>query len=394
MAVLGVWILWQLTKPGGIVLTSRSVFLLLCVLMLHQAATSALFAAEVRIKDITRVDGVRANQIMGVGLVTGLPGTGSKSPITRKFALNFLQRFGMRIDPLVQANLENDTRQKTNNLSVVTVTADLPAYARNGSTLDVLVSTFDDATSLQGGVLLMTPLIAADGEVYAVASGPISLGGFSFGGDAAKVQKNHPTTGRIPNGAIVERETITEVDVAGRIRLLLNQPDYETARRVAGAINIRFPLSAHVSDETAIEVMTIGTGLSTPELLGEIGQLTVTPDVPARVVINERTGTVIVGQHVRLSNVLITHANLTVTTAESPQVSQPAPFSQGQTTEVPRTQIDVYEDVRPVSELPSTTTVGDLAAALNSLGVTPRDLSSIFQQLKESGALHAELEFK
>ncbi|MEZ5940737.1 MAG: flagellar basal body P-ring protein FlgI [Planctomycetaceae bacterium] len=350
-------------------------------------------AAEVRIKDITVVDGIRTNQILGMGLVTGLPGTGSKSPVTREFALNFMQRFGMRIDPLVRANLQNDTRQKTDNLSVVTVTADLPTFAREGTKIDVIVSTFDDAKNLQGGTLIMTPLVGADGEVYAVASGPISLGGFSASGQGATVQKNHPTTGRIPNGATVERETLNEVGIGGQVRLLLRQRDYETARRIAEAINKEFPLAARAVDEGTVEVLT-AFDMSTPDFLGHIGQIRVTPDFPAKVVINERTGTVIVGQHVRISNVLITHANLTVTTAESPQVSQPAPFSQGETETVPRTQIEVFEEAKPVTEIPETVTVGDLATALNALGVTPRDLSSIFQQLKESGALHADLEFK
>lgn len=351
-------------------------------------------SAEVRIKDITRIEGIRTNQLVGLGLVTGLQGTGSKSPVTRKFALNFMQRFGMRIDPVVQANLENDTRQKTNNLSVVTVTADLPSFARPGSNIDVLVSTFDDATNLQGGQLIMTPLFGADGEVYAVASGPISIGGFSFSGEAAKVQKNHPTTGRIPNGAIVELETCTDVSPNGRMRLLLNQPDYETARRIAMAINTALPNSARALDEGTVEVSTLSIEMSISEFIGQVGQLLVTPDYPATVVINERTGTVIVGSQVRLSNVLITHSNLTVSTTESPQVSQPNPFAKGETTTVPRTEIEVFEENRPVTEVPETVTVGDLATALNSLGVTPRDLSAIFQQLKEAGALHATLEFK
>jgi flagellar P-ring protein precursor FlgI len=350
--------------------------------------------AEVRIRDITHVEGIRSNQLVGMGLVTGLQGTGSKSPVTRKFALNFMQRFGMRIDPFVQANLENDTRQKTDNLSVVTVTAELPPFARPGSTLDVTVATFDDAASLQGGTLIMTPLFGADGEVYAVASGPVSLGGFSFGGEAARLQKNHPTTGRIPNGAIVELETFTQVDQGGVVRLLLNQPDFETARRIANSINRRYPLRAHPLDAATVCISTLAIEEPVTEFMANIGQLKVTPDVPARVVINERTGTVIVGHQVRLSAVLITHANLTISAAESPQVSQPAPFSEGETTIVPRTTIDAFEDIRPLTPLPDTASVGDLAVVLNALGVTPRDLSAIFQQLKESGALHAELEFK
>lgn len=351
--------------------------------------------AGVRIRDLTTVSGVRKNQLVGMGLVTGLNGTGGKSPVTRRFALNMLQRFGVRSDPELRARIDNDTTQKTDNISVVTVTADLDSFSREGSRIDVLVSAFDDAESLQGGQLIMTPLFGADGEVYAVASGPISVGGFSFSGAAARVQKNHPTTGRIPNGAIVELETCTEIDRDGKIRLLLNSPGFETARRAAQAINSVFPQSAIAVDAATIDIIipfSLQTTVS--DFVARVGSLSIIPDVPARVVINERTGTVIVGDHVQLSRVLITHANLAVSTVEAPMVSQPAPFSQGQTTVVPRTEVLVEEENNPISLIEPTTTVGELAQALNALGVSPRDLSSIFQQLKESGALHAELEFK
>ena len=351
--------------------------------------------SDVRIKDITTVAGHRTNQLVGLGLVTGLNGTGGKSPITRRFAMNLEQRLGVRSDPQVRSGLDNDTTRKTDNVSVVVVTADLPTFARSGSKIDVLVSAYDDASSLQGGVLIRTPLTAVDGEAYAVAAGPVSIGGFSFGGQAASISKNHPTTGRIPSGGIVERETCTDIAADGRFQLLLQTQDFETSRRIATAINRPFPASARALDPGTVDVVVPGQFLgNVPNFLGEIGNLRVTPDVPARVVINERTGTVIVGENVRLSRVLITHSNLTVTTAESPEVSQPAPFSDGVTAIVPRTDVGVTEDGMPVSEVDPNVTVGDLASALNALGVSPRDLSSIFQQLKESGALHAELEFK
>lgn len=370
-----------------------------CALSLTLSST---LLAEVRIKDVTTIDGVRANQLTGMGLVTGLSNTGGKSPTTREFSVNFLQRFGVRIDPAVRAALRNDTTLKTNNLSVVTVTADLPAFARPGARIDVIVSTFDDASSLNGGVLVMTPLIGADGQVYAVASGPISTGGFSFSGEASSVQKNHPTTGRIPNGGIVELETITHLGVNGCIQLLLKSPDFETSRRIATAINQAellpdlpgFGLAQAIdSNAVRVQVPPQFQGSET-EFIGLLGSLSVQPDTIARVIINERTGTIIIGEHVRLSRVLINHANLAISTSESPEVSQPNPFSNGETKEVPRTQITVTEEKAPIFDVESTTSVGDLARALNALAVAPRDLSSILQQLKESGALHAEIEIK
>ncbi len=350
---------------------------------------------EVRIRDLTEIEGVRTNQLVGLGLVTGLNGTGGKSPITRQLAVNLIQRYGLRVDPELRARLRNDTSEKTDNLSVVTVTADLPAFARNGQTIDVLVSTFDDAKNLAGGQLIMTPLKGVDGEIYAVASGAISTGGFAFSGDAAGAQKNHPTTGRIPNAATIERETCTPIGQNGVVRMLLRQSDFETARRIALAINVEHPAAARAIDSTTIEINVPALDVSdVPAFIGRVGNLKVIPDRPARVVINERTGTVIIGEHVRLARVLITHANLSITTAESPEVSQPNPFSQGETAVVPRTQMNILEEKAFVNQIDRQATVGDLATALNALGVTPRDLSSIFQQLKESGALHAELLFK
>jgi len=368
-----------------------SLLMLLAGMILHPQPTQA----EVRIKDITTVEGVRVNQLVGMGLVTGLSGTGSKSPITRQYAINFMQRFGMRVEPNIRMQLQTDTMQKTNNLSVVTVTANLPAFARKGSTIDVMVSTFDDASSLEGGQLIMTPLFAADGQVYAVASGPVSTGGFSFGGDAASVQKNFPTTGRIPEGATIEEETVTPLGLDGTFRFLLRSPDFETARRIANAINAEEPGLATCLDAAAVNIMIPPQYRDNPAAFaGLIGNLYVTPDNIARIVINERTGTIIIGENVRVSKVLITHANLAITTTEAPQVSQPNAFSEGETVVVPRTNMNVNEEDKRLTEVDSNTTVGELAQALNALGVAPRDLSSILQQLKESGALHAELEFK
>ncbi len=360
-------------------------------------APDAAPSFDVRIKDISRVAGFRKNKLTGMGLVTGLNGTGSKNPVTRQFALNMLERFGLRGDPEQREQIRTQALDKTDNLSVVTVTAEVDVmHHKNGNAIDVTVSTFDDASSLQGGVLMWTPLYGVDGEVYAVASGPLSIGGFSFSGDAATVQKNHPTTGRISGGAIVEKELcLPDFQNTSEFRLNLNEPDLETASRMAHSINQFWPGHARLVDAGVVEILIAPPYRNNPnQFIAMIQSIRVVPDTRARVVINERTGTVVVGDHVRLSRVAITHANLSVITGETPSVSQPAPFSRGQTTVVPRTNINVLEESGSVNVIDRSVTVGELARALNALGVTPRDLSSIFQQLKAAGALHGELEFQ
>ena len=365
-------------------------------LLIAGLAGTQASAAEIRIKDITTIQGVRINKLTGFGLVTGLNGTGGKSPITRQFAQNILQRFGIRSDGNQRLTVADDARQKTDNLSVVTVTAEVPPFAKRGSRIDVTVSAFDDASSLQGGTLVLTPLFGLDNEVYAIGSGAISIGGFSFNGDAARITKNHPTVGRIPNGAIIEEEIETSVGEDGRVRLLLHQADYETASRTAAVIRVKGQVDAYVIDAGTIELkLSPKQLLNMAATIGQVRNLKVRPDNKARVVINERTGTVIIGENVRLATVAITHANLAVINTENPQVSQPNPFNQsGETTVTPQTVIDVVEENAPINVFEESATVGDVAAALNALGVAPRDLSSIVQQLKEAGALHAELEFK
>ena len=348
----------------------------------------------VRIKDITDIEGVRTNQLTGLGIVTGLNGTGGQSPVTRQFALNMLQQLGVRADPLTRAGIRDNTKERTDNLSVVSVTAELPSFARPGSRIDVLVSAFDDAESLQGGTLIATSLFGLDNKVYAVAAGPVSIGGFSFSGDAASVQKNHPTSGRIPSGAVIEERVCAKaIGAGGSFNLMLRQWDYETCRRIVNTLNKQWPHTAQVLDASTVTVrIPPAYANNAPRFIGLANSLQVRPDSVARVVINERTGTVVVGANVKLSRVAITHANLSVVTGESPMVSQPAPFSDGETTVVPRTQIDVVEEDSKMNVIGETATVGDLAKALNALGVTPRDLSAIFQQLNEAGALHAKLE--
>ena len=350
--------------------------------------------ATVRIKDITSVRGVRDNQLTGLGLVTGLNGTGGSSPVTRQFSQNLLQRFGVRASPLGRLGIATDTTQLTDNISVVTVTADLPIFAKEGATIDVSVAAFDDAESLLGGVLMTTPMRGVDNCVYAVASGHVSVGGFAFDGAAASAQKNHPTTGRIPQGAIVEKTVPFKFSEFGSFELQLDESDFVNAQRVSQAINLSFPGVADPVDASTIRVLVPPQHITNPiAFVGEVRSLIIRPDVVARVVINERTGTVVVGGSVRISPVAVTHANLNVVTAETPEVSQPNPLTDGVTAVVPRTDLGVTEERRPIHLIGQTTTVSDLAQALNALGVTPRDLSAIFQQLKTAGALHADLEF-
>ena len=364
-------------------------------ILLMMCAGSTATAAEVRIKDLSDFDGAQDNQLTGFGLVVGLNNTGGKSPITRRFAMNFEQHFGLRIPPAQRAMIRTDTREKTNNMSVVVVMATLPAFRREGQKIDVTVSAFDDASSLTGGILISTELFGHDDEVYALASGPVSVDSFVASGQAATVQKNHPTAGRITNGGNVVREVCSTLVKDGRCRLLLRDPDFETATRMVDVINQWIPQTGRALDPGTVE---LSIGATTPSdvmaFLAKVGALTVEPDVKARVVINERTGTIVIGENVRLSRVLITHANLAIFTKESPEVSQPAPFSQGETTVVPRTDVNAVEEDGTIHEIKETATVGDLAQALNALGVAPRDLGVIFQQLRDSGALHADLQFK
>lgn len=349
---------------------------------------------EVRIRDITQLAGEHPNQLTGLGLVVGLAGTGGKSESTKRLMILLLQNLGVRSDPQLRA-LIRQAQEKTDNVSVVVVTADLPAHAKPGQQIDVLVSTLDDAESLAGGVLISTPLTGHDNEVYAVASGPISINGGNFGGEAASVVKNHPTTGRVAGGAVVEQEVPSTVFDQGFFRLLLRNPDWETARRVTDAINQFAPSAAQMHDPAMISVLVPSEHALQPhQFVAMCQEQTVIPDAPARVVINERTGTIVVGAKVKLSSVAIAHGNIIVSTVESASVSQPEPFSDGETVTVPQTDVDVTEQQSRLSVVDETVTVGDLAASLNALGVTPRDLSVIFQMLKENGALHAELQVK
>ena len=352
-------------------------------------ASLAPVAAQVRIKDIVNVEGVRENQLIGYGLVVGLNGTGDKlnnNVFTLESLVGMLERLGVNTRDQI-------TNLSTKNLAAVMVTAELPAFARSGSRIDVAVSALGDATNLTGGTLLVTPLLAADGEVYAVAQGALATGAIAARGASSSVTRGVPTAGRVANGATVEREVAFHLDKGGVIRLGLRNSDLTTARRIAAAINQAVGPISHATDPRTVTLDLAGR--DPIETLGAVEDLRVEPDSPAVVVIEEASGTVVMGTNVRISTVAIAQGNLTIRVTETPRVSQPAPFSGGTTTVVPRTQVQVDEqNDRKLGILTSGVTLRDLVASLNALGVGPRDLISILQSIKAAGALQADLEVR
>lgn len=358
---------------------------LLTILLLVLAATSA--ARAERIKDIVTIKGVRDNPLWGIGLVTGLDGTGDDSAVSRRALVNMLRRAGRILQP-------NDVSSK--NIASVSVKAKLGAFNRRGSKIDVTVSTIGSCKSLLGGTLEMTPLRGADGQVYAVAQGPLSVGGFKVSGQSSTIVENIPTVGRIPSGADVEREELSTDDIVtnGKVALLLRNPDFSTASDMATVINRAFPKSAHASDAgtVTIEVPEEVTKKGLTTFIDQVGQLSVSVDSPAVVVINARTGTIIVGEKVGISTAAIAHGNLTVTTKETERVVTPPPFAEAGTTETENnTELNVRKERPPLQVVPKPASVSDLARALNAMGLTPRDLISIFEALRDAGALQAEL---
>ncbi|MDG2128608.1 MAG: flagellar basal body P-ring protein FlgI [Fuerstiella sp.] len=357
----------------------------------------AFESPQVRIKDITDVAGEIPEDLLGFGLVIGLAGTGGSSDSTKRALIELEQKMGLRADPQIRAAIQR-AREKTDNISLVMVKATLGPYTKRGQRIDVIVATADDAESLNGGMLLRTPLKGVDDVVYAVATGPISTNGGEFGGTASSVVKNHPTTGRVPGGAVVVEQKHTQKFYGGvKFQLLLRAPSLESAANIATAVNTMAPETATIVDPSTVEVRLpyqVNSLDLANRFLFSCKELMVTPGTLAKVIINERTGTVVFTEDVRLSGVAITHGNLIVTTVESPEVSQPEAFGAGDTVVVPRTDVGVTEENRRINVIPTTPTVSDLAASLNALGVSPRDLSSIFQMLKETGALHAQLELK
>lgn len=347
-------------------------------------------AATSRIKDIVSFEGVRDNMLVGYGLVVGLDGTGDtlrNTPFTQQALESMLERLGVNT---------RDEKMKTDNVAAVMVTANLAAFARQGSRMDVSVSSMGDAEDLRGGMLLVTPLMGADGEVYAVAQGPVQIAGFSAKGDASSITQGVPTAGRIPNGAIVEREINFTLAAVDSVKLQLRSPDFTTARRIAEVINNHLGMAAaRPTDPATVQLQRpAGYQYDMVSLLTDIERLPVSPDQRARVVIDDRSGVIVIGSDVRISEVAIAQGNLTISITETPQVSQPAPFSeQGETVVVPRTDVavDTGGD-RQLAVLKSGVSLQDLVDGLNALGIGPRDMIAILQALKAAGALQAEIE--
>ncbi len=364
--------------------------LMLCVAVVALYSFCSVPAGAVRIKDIAAIEGVRQNQLVGYGLVVGLQGTGDgkKAVFTIQSIVGMLERMG------VSVSIKDMSNMSKMNIAAVMVTANLPPFARQGNRIDVVVSSMGDCKSLQGGTLVFTPLKAADGRVYAVAQGPVSIGGFSAGGSGGGIQKNFLTVGRIANGAIIEREVPSNFAAKNTLTLELNSPDFMTAARMARAIGNMFPeCFPHTRDAGTIDIKVperyIG---NTVGLVAQIENLEVEPDTVAKVVLNERTGTVVIGKDVTISTVAIAHGNLSIEIKETPKVSQPLPLSGGQTTVTPDTQTSVTEGNRRLVLMNPGVKIDKLVRALNAIGVSPRDLISIFQSLKAAGALHAQLE--
>jgi flagellar P-ring protein precursor FlgI len=349
-------------------------------------------APAARLKDIAFIEGVRANQLWGYGIVVGLNGTGDSQQalFTAQSILNMLRRRGLTLTI-------NPRQLQLKNVAAVVVTADLPPFAHSGNRLDVLVSSLGDADSLQGGTLLQTPLFGADQEVYAVAQGAVSLGGgFSASGVGASTQKSHPTAGYISGGAIVEREVTAQVARQGVLTVSLQDPDFTTASRVAAVINRHLGReAARARDAGTIQVDVAGADQEgAVRLATQIETLEVAPDQRARVVLNERTGTVIMGEAVRVMPIAIAHGSLTVNVKTDFGVSQPAPFAErGRTVVVPDTTLSVQEGKeRSLAVLQPGVSLGELVGALNALGVTPQDLIAILEAIRAAGALQAEIE--
>ncbi len=345
-----------------------------------------------RIKDIGYVKGGSGYQVVGYGLVVGLNGTGDTRRVsfTIQSIVSMLRRFGITV---------MDENLRIRNVAAVMVTATIPAFAKEGSLVDVIVSSIGDATSLHGGSLLMTPLVGSDGVVYAVAQGPVSVGGFdvrtAFG---TEYRRNVTTTGRVPNGAIVEKtvpNNFLNNSVDDEIKIVLRQPDFTTAKRVADAVNSAFNSNIAFAIDASEVVVKVPNEFKTKEkivdFISQVELIEVQPDAIARVVINERTGTIVVGENVTISPVAISHGAIHIEIQAVPVISQPAPFSRGQTIITQLTTINVYQDTTVVTAIEGVATVQDIARALNALKVLPRDIIAIFQALKESGALKAEL---
>jgi flagellar P-ring protein precursor FlgI len=341
-----------------------------------------------RIKDLANIEGVRQNQLIGYGLVVGLNGTGdtlNNIPFTKQSLQAMLERLGVNI---------RGATIRTGNVAAVMVTANLPAFGTQGTRIDVTVSALGDSKSLQGGTLLVTPLLGADGNVYAVAQGSVAINGFQAEGEAAKIVRGVPTVGRIANGAIIEREIDFALNRLNQVRLALRNADFTTAKRIAAAINDFLGAnSAEPLDSSTVQVNVpqqyAGNVVS---LLTEIEQLQIEPDLAAKIIIDERSGIIVMGRDVRVSTVAVAQGNLTVTISEAPQVTQPQPFTRGRPQVVPRSRVGVQEDGKKFALVREGVSLQQLVDGLNALGIGPRDLIAILQAIKAAGAIQADIE--
>lgn len=359
------------------------------ILLAILTASIAPAGAESRIKDLADIEGVRENMLIGYGLVVGLDGTGDRirnTPFTRESLVSMLERMGVNIR---SENVDTD------NIAAVMVTANLPAFATQGTRVDISVSALGDAKSLRGGILLVTPVYGADGEVYAIAQGSVAVSGFAARGDAASITRGVPTNGRIANGAVVERELAFDIAARETIKLALRNPDFTTARRIADAVNAKLSTeAAKVIDPGTVRINRPGAFPGDMvALITAIEGLGVTPDHSARVVIDEASGVIVMGDDVRVSTVAIAQGTLTVSISETPQVSQPSPFSErGRSVVVPRTAAGVDEAPAQLKLVEGGVRLRDLVEGLNALGVPPRDMIAILQAIKTAGALQADIE--
>lgn len=354
-----------------------------CALVLLMASASH----GARLKDMASVKGVRSNQVIGYGLVVGLKGTGDKAgaTFTTQSLRSLLAKMGIAIDP---------SAIRVANVAAVMVTADLPPFARAGTSIDAVVSSVGDASSLQGGMLLMTPLMGNDGQIYAIAQGGISIGGFSVEGGGASLSQNHPTVGTLVGGALVEREVAYSLVGKESFEIALHQPDFTTAQRTARRINEAFSASVATARDSGTLDLSIPAAFegNAVGFLSRIEALEVEPDKRARIILNERTGTIVMGDAVRISTVAVSHGNLTVIINKQNDVSQPAPFGRGQTARIENTDVEAFQEKSRLTVIEDTVTIGELVRALNAMGTTPTDLISIIQAIKASGALSADVE--
>jgi flagellar P-ring protein precursor FlgI len=359
----------------------------LALILLALCLTLPAMASPIRIKDLVEFDGVRGNDLVGYGLVVGLNGTGDgirNAPFTEEIMSNILERLGVNV---------SGEQFRPKNVAAVFVTASLPPFSRAGSQIDVTVSAIGDAKSLLGGTLVMTPLTAADGQIYAVSQGTVIAGGASAEGDGASVVQGVPTAGVIPSGARVEREIDFDFTSLTRLRLALRSPDFTTAGRIEAAINNSYGRGvARMIDAGTVVLDIASTRAPSPaHAIQRIESITVEPQQKATVVVDQRSGTIVMGEDVRISRVAVSQGNLTLRIEEEPLVVQPNPFAEGQTVVVPRTRADIQEEPGiGLAEIDAGASLSELVAGLNALGVSPRDMIDILKSIKAAGALHAE----